>query len=140
MRPTGLPAQLYAAYNRHDPTAAGHLYGAHATHDEIAQGGSRQGPEAIAEGLRHFFHWFPDAYGEPLTQIADPSGRVAVTYRLTATLHEPMGAIAARHQPLSLRGVHVLHLARNEIRGSEDYWDVATFHRQMKNTGTGETS
>ncbi|GAA3811607.1 ester cyclase [Streptomyces chiangmaiensis] len=140
MNLTGLPARLYEAYNHHDPLAVARLYDAGATHEEIAQGSSRQGPEAIADGLRRFFQWFPDAHWQPQTQITDPNGPVAITYLLTATLQAPMGPLAARGQRLSLRGVHVLHLGGELIRGSADYWDAATFHRQMNTTTTGETA
>jgi predicted ester cyclase len=139
MKLTGLPARLYEAYNHHDPLAAARLYDTGARHEEIAQGGSRQGPEAIADGLRHFFHWFPDAHWEPQTHITDPGGPVAIAYLLTATLQAPMGPLVARGQRLSLRGAHVLHLRGDLIRGSEDYWDAATFHRQMNHPTTGDT-
>lgn len=138
MRMAGLPARLYEAYNRHEPSAVARLYHLDATHEEIAQGNIRQGPQAIAEGLRQFFTWFPDARWEPRSHISDQAGWVAVTYLLTATLQAPMGALAARGQQLSLRGVHVLHLGGDAIRGSEDYWDAATFQRQINHNKTGE--
>lgn len=139
MTMTGLPARLYEAYNRHEPSAVARLYDAEATHEEIAQGNTRQGSEAIADGLRQFFTWFPDAQWEPRSQITDPDGAVAITYLLTATLQAPMGTLAAQGQRLSLRGVHVLHLDGDVIHRSEDYWDAATFQRQMNHTKTGET-
>jgi hypothetical protein len=40
---------------------------------------------------------------------------------------------------LSLRGVHVLQLMGDLIRRSQDYWDAATFRRQMSDTTTGDT-
>ncbi len=134
-----IPTRLYTAYNQHDPAAVARLYAAGATHEEIAQGNTRQGPEAIAEGLRRFFTWFPDARWEPRSQIIDPGGAVAVTYLLTATLQAPMGPFHPRGQQLSLRGAHVLHLGGNTIRRSEDYWDATTFQRQLNLTNTGET-
>jgi steroid delta-isomerase-like uncharacterized protein len=137
---SGLPARLYEAYNRHEASAVARLYDSDAVHEEIAQGSARHGPEAIADGLRRFFHWFPDAYWEPQVHVADQAGAVAVTYVLTATLQAPMGTIAARGQRLSLRGVHVLHLDGGLIRRSEDYWDATTFHRQLNHINSGETS
>lgn len=135
-----LADRLYAAYNRHDPAEVGRLYGTDAVHEEIAQGQTRQGAETIAEGLRRFLTWFPDARWEPRTRVVDPGGQVAVSYLLTATLHAPLGTIAAVYQPLSIRGVHLLHLSDGVIRRSEDYWDAATFHRQMNDVHPGETA
>jgi SnoaL-like polyketide cyclase. len=133
-------ARLYEAYNRHDPTGVAELYATDATHQDIAQGNTVRGPRAIADGLRRFFTWFPDAHWEPRSWIVDPGGAVAVTYLLTATLQAPMGPIPAQGQRLSLRGAHVLHLAGDRIRGSEDYWDAATFKDQISHTNPGGTA
>jgi steroid delta-isomerase-like uncharacterized protein len=133
MRMSGVAERLYDAYNRHDPAAVAQLYAAGATHEDIAQGRPRTGPEAISDGLRKFFGWFPDVRWEPHLQITDPDGRVAVTYLLTATLQAQMGPVPASGQKISLRGVHVLHLQGGLIRRSEDYWDATTFQRQLNN-------
>ena len=135
-----LPGQLYDAYNRHDAAAVARLYAPDGSHEDVAHGRPRLGPGAIADGLRRFFGWFPDARWEPSLRIADRRGAVAVTYLLTATLQQPMGPIAARGQPLSLRGVQVLHLRDGLISRSEDYWDAATFHRQINNADLEETT
>lgn len=128
---SGVAERLYDAYNRHDPAAVAQLYSADASHEDIAQGRPRTGPEAIADGLRKFFDWFPDAHWEPHLQITDPDGRVAVTYLLTATLQTQMGPVLASGQKILLRGVHVLHQQGGLIRRSEDYWDATTFQRQL---------
>jgi ketosteroid isomerase-like protein len=44
-----------------------------------------------------------------------------------------MGPVASRGQKISLRGVHVLNLRDGLIQRSEDYWDAATFQRQLNN-------
>jgi hypothetical protein len=56
-----------------------------------------------------------------------------VTYLLTASLQSQMGPVAPRDQKISLRGVHVLELCNGLIRRSEDYWDAASFQRQLNN-------
>lgn len=124
--------RLYDAYNRHDATAVARLYDAAATHEEIAQGQIRRGAEAIAEGLRRFFTWFPDAHWQPQTKLVDPSlGQAAATYFLTATLQARMGPFLPSGQRIALRGVHVLHLEGGRIARSEDFWDAATFQNQL---------
>lgn len=133
-------AQLYEAYNRRDPATVARLYGTCASHDEIAHATTRRGAEAIAEGLRRFFTRFLDARWEQRSRIVDPDGRVAVTCLLTATLQAPSSTIVAAGRQMSIRGVPVLHLSGGAIRGSEDYWDSATFHRQMNHIQTGETA
>lgn len=132
-----LPERLLEAYNRHDPAAVARLYGADATHEDIAQGRLRRGPDAIADGLRRFFQWFPDARWEPALKIAGQQNRSAITYRLIATLQEPMGSVAARGQQISLRGVLVLEQNDDLISRSTDFWDGLTFQRQLNNTHDG---
>lgn len=123
----GVTEQLYAAYNRHDAAAVVDLYRPDATHHEVAQGKTVQGAEAIADGLRRFFAWLPDARWEPQARIVDPDGAVAITYVLTA--HD---------RRVRLHGVHVLHLEADRISRSEDYWDAGTFQRQINETREGE--
>jgi steroid delta-isomerase-like uncharacterized protein len=133
MKIASAAARLYDAYNRHDPAAVSRLYAADATHEDIAQGRPKTGPDEIAAGLAKFFGWFPDAHWEPQSQILGAGGREAATYLLTATLQAPMGPVAARGQEISLRGVHVLELRDGLIKRSEDYWDAASFQRQLNN-------
>lgn len=130
---SGVAERLYDAYNRHEPAAVAQLYAADATHEDVAQGRPRIGPGAISDGLRKFFGWFPDARWEPHFQITDSDGRVAVTYLLTATLQTQMGQVPGSGQKISLRGVNVLHQQGGLICRSEDYWDAATFQRQLNN-------
>lgn len=134
----GIAAQLYDAYNRHDPSAVGRLYVADATHEDIAQGYTRTGAAAIAEGLGKFFGWFPDAHWEPGCQITDANGQIAVTYVLSASLQSAMGPLVARGQKIRLRGVHVLHVKDELIQRTEDYWDAGTFQRQIQSIETEE--
>lgn len=138
MNGESLPDRLYAAYNRHDPDAVAAVYAADAVHEEVAQGQVRSGAEAIAAGLRRFFGWFPDAHWARHLVIDDGRGRMAVSYLLTATLQERLGPFLPCGQPISLRGIHVLHLADGRIARSEDYWDAATFQRQLDTAKGGE--
>ncbi|MBR0873609.1 ester cyclase [Bradyrhizobium tropiciagri] len=135
---TGLPELLYRAYNDHDPDAVARLYAADATHEDVAQGKPKRGPGEIAGGLSKFFSWFPDAHWHAQAQIADPAGLVAITYLMTATLSGQMGPIVPRGQRVSLHGVHVLRTEDGVILSSRDYWDAATFQRQLNTPQTGD--
>lgn len=134
-----LSGRLFDAYNNHDTSAVARLYQVDATHEDVAQGRPRRGPEAIADGLRKFLEWFPDAQWEPYARFADQLNGCAVTYRLSATLQKPMGSLAAHGQRISLRGVLVLELSDRLISRSTDYWDGATFQRQLNTIDREET-
>lgn len=132
---------LYEAYNRHDADAAAALYGLDGTHEDVAVGRPSRGRAAIAAGLRRLFTAFPDARWTP-TSALEHDGRAFGTYILTGTLRQDMGPIRATGQRLELRGVHVLETDSGEIRLSQDFWDSATFQRQMNTTPSpeGETT
>jgi steroid delta-isomerase-like uncharacterized protein len=126
-----LARRLHDAHNAHDAEAAGALYAPDGRHVEIATGGERRGPEAIAEGLRGLLEAFPDARWEQRVLIAD-GDRAAVGYVLTGTLQARFGPFEPAGQALELAGVHVLATAGGAIAWCEDYWDAATFGRQMR--------
>lgn len=126
-----LVTRLYVAYNAHDAAAVAALYAAEATHEDIAQGKPKRGPDDIAAGLARFFGWFPDARWTLEHHVIGGNGVAAVSYLLTATLKSQFGPIAPRDQAISLRGVHMLQVRDGLIRRSEDYWDAATFQRQL---------
>lgn len=129
-----LARELYAAYNSHDLDAVGALYMPNGSHTDVSQDRTQVGPADITAGLQHFFRWFPDAKWTPSLYISDPHGSVAVPYTLTATLQAPMGPILARGQSISIRGVHIVHSTAQLILSTEDYWDTATFQRQINHT------
>jgi steroid delta-isomerase-like uncharacterized protein len=123
---------LHAAYNRHDAAGAARLYAPRGTHEDVPQARVAEAPEAVLEGLERFFAAFPDAHWatEGVTGTGDEA---AAAYRLTGTLTGSLGPFVPTGQRLDLRGVHVVQTdERGRIRRSTDYWDAATFARQMR--------
>jgi len=121
---------LYEAYNAHDAEAAGALYAADGVHEDVATQRPQSGHTAIATGLRGFLAAFPDAQWTCLGS-GEADGTAFSRYVLTGSLQGDLGPIRAGGQPLQLRGVHVLQVRDGRIEKSEDYWDMATFQRQM---------
>ena len=122
---------LYDAYNAHDTAAVAALYAPAGRHVEAASGTERTGASTIAKGLATLISAFPDARWRELKRVCD-GDRAAVTYILTGTLSAPFGPFEPAGQRLELRGVHVIEIGPDGIELSEDYWDAATFGRQMK--------
>lgn len=125
---------LYDAYNAHDTAAVAALYAPGGRHVETASGNERAGGSAIAKGLATMLKAFPDARWYELKRVCNAE-RAAVTYILTGTLSAPFGPFEPAGQRLELRGVHVIDVGPEGIELSEDYWDSATFGRQMKPAG-----
>jgi steroid delta-isomerase-like uncharacterized protein len=131
-----LVSRLLAAYNEHDTAAAAALYADDARHVEMSSGRSQQGPGVIAAGLGYLLRSFPDAVWAVRDVIGDDD-RTAVRYTLTGSLQADFGPYPARGQQLCLPGVLVVHQDGDRIDHAEDYWDAATFARQMAATGPG---
>jgi steroid delta-isomerase-like uncharacterized protein len=121
---------LFAAYNDHDVSAAGALYAADAEHVEMCNGSVKRGRVAVAEGLAYLLHAFPDAQWRVRHVVASEE-RAAVAYRLTGSLHNPFAAFVPCRQKLDLSGVLCLREVNGHVTRAEDYWDRATFERQM---------
>jgi steroid delta-isomerase-like uncharacterized protein len=126
--------RFYSAYNDHHLKAAMALYGDHPSHHEVAQGRRASGVEEIGAGLAGFWAAFPDARWTERRRVVGVDA-AAVTYRLTGTLAAPMGPFRTLGQSLDLEGVHVFDVADGRISSSADYWDAASFARQMKGGG-----
>jgi hypothetical protein len=122
---------LYAAYNAGDADAASALYAPTGRHLEVATGRRGEGPAEIGAGLAGFLRAFPDAHWEERVRVL-ADGRAAVSYLLTGTLQDRLGPFEPAGQSLELRGVHVLDIGPQGIEFCEDYWDAATFGRQMQ--------
>lgn len=131
VRADAVVSALYEAYNAHDTAAVAALYAPTGRHVDAASGNERSGGGAIAKGLSTMLTAFPDAHWYELKRVCN-GDRAAITYILTGTLSSPFGPFEPAGQRLELRGVHVIDIGPDGIELSEDYWDSATFGRQMK--------
>jgi predicted ester cyclase len=120
-----------AAHNAHDPRAVGGLYAPEGRHREMATRAERTGGDAIAEGLASFLAAFPDAAWDYDDPVID-GGRIAVAYALTGTLRGALGPFEPAGQTLDLAGLVLIEVGPDGIRRTRDYWDAATFGRQMQ--------
>ena len=126
-----LVSALYAAYNAADADVAAGLYAPAGRHLEMATGSQRAGRIEVRDGLAVFLAAFADARWEERVRVV-AEGRAAVSYLLTGTLHTRLGPFEPDGQRLELPGIHLLQFSAEGIVRCEDYWDAATFGRQMK--------
>jgi steroid delta-isomerase-like uncharacterized protein len=133
-RSAGEVATAYlAAHNAHDTGAVGALYAPEGRHREMATGAERVGGDEIAEGLASFLRAFPEAAWDYEDPVID-GGRIAVAYSLTGTLRGDLGPFQPAGQALELAGIVLIEVGAGGIQSTRDYWDAATFVRQMKSS------
>jgi hypothetical protein len=130
--------QYLSRHNAHDAAAVGALYAPEGAHREVATGQSKIGPQEIAAGLASFLAAFPDARWEHGPGVA-ARGRAAVPYRLTGSLQAQLGPFAPAGQALDLHGLVLIEMGSDGILSTTDYWDAATFARQMSVTNTARS-
>jgi steroid delta-isomerase-like uncharacterized protein len=128
--PTDVVAAYLAAHNAHDLPALARLYAPFGAHHEMATGSRREGGAAITSGLDYLLGAFPDAHWDHEPPLSD-GARAAAPYVLTGTLTAPFGPYLPAGQTLSIAGVLVLDMSDAGILLSRDYWDLATFRRQL---------
>jgi steroid delta-isomerase-like uncharacterized protein len=123
--------RFWTAYNAHDVEAAIALYAPDGTHHEVTQGKRVEGHEALRSGLTRFLESFPDARWEEQRRIVAPDG-AAIAYRLTGHLAAPLGPFKTPGRALDLEGVLTIEHSGGQITATADYWDAATFGRQLQ--------
>jgi steroid delta-isomerase-like uncharacterized protein len=129
----GVIDRFWDAYNAHDTQAVAALYQPDASHHEVAQGRRTQGSADIVAGLGRFLESFPDAvWTERRRIISRDDDGAAIAYRLTGHLAAPLGPFRTPGQELDLEGMFMIECAGGTITATADYWDGATFGRQMQ--------
>lgn len=118
--------RFYAAYAARDAQGAAALYAADGRHDEVAMGKSRQGREALAQGLEGFWRMLPDVawVRRGLIRARD---HVAVPYHMTGTFTGKDG----RPRPIALDGLHLFEIREGVLQVTKDLWDLDLFNAQM---------
>jgi ketosteroid isomerase-like protein len=126
-----LTREFVRAYNEHDIDGVASLYAQTGEHREIAQNTARRGPAEIGAGFAHFLDAFPDAHWREEHVLCDGS-LAAVSYHLTGSLRGRLGPFEPGGQRLDMRGMHLLCAGAGRLAWTADYWDAATFARQMR--------
>ncbi|WP_112313108.1 nuclear transport factor 2 family protein [Pseudogemmobacter bohemicus] len=118
--------RFYAAYAARDAQGAAALYAPDGRHDEIAMAKSRQGREALAQGLEGFWRMLPDVAWSRRGYIR-AAGHVAVPYHMTGTFTGKDG----QKRPIALDGLHLFEIRDGALMVTKDLWDLDLFKAQM---------
>jgi len=125
--------ELYTAWSLHQPDRIDLIFTDDAVYEDVAGGQIVCGKEAIKQLLRAGVAWAPDF------RVAMKSLIVADDIAATEWVSEgiqtgPIGELPASGNSFQLRGASILNFQNGKIAKVTDYYDMATFLRQLGGT------
>lgn len=130
-----LVAAWHGAWSGHDPERPDAVLTDDAVHEDVAGGGSSRGKAEIKRLLAAAFAFAPD-FRSTLTSVAVTGDTVTTEWEIegTQTGATPAGTIGhlpATGRTFRLRAATILLLRDGKITRVTDYYDMATFWRQL---------
>lgn len=126
---------LYAAWSLHEPERVDRIFTDDAAYEDVAGGQVLRGKPEIKQLLRSAFAWAPD-FRVTMTSltIAGDTGMTEWVIEGTqagAVQAGPYGELPATGRTFRLRGASILVFRDGRIVKVTDYYDMATFLRQL---------
>ena len=128
--------EFMTAFNSHDLEKLLSLYTNDAAYEDVGLGVVYHGLQEIRKNLNDFFKSFPDVKME-FTSDFRSGDWGASEWVMTGTNKGNMPAIGgmpeipATNKKISLKGATILQFRNNKVSREADYWDMATFARQL---------
>jgi len=128
----------FAAWAQHAPERIDTIFTDDGIYEDVAGGGVRRGKDEIKQVLAAAFAFAPD-FRATLTSLAISGDTVTTQWEIEGTQTGPtpvgsIGELPATGRTFRLRGASVLHLREGRIARVTDYYDMATFWRQLGGT------
>jgi steroid delta-isomerase-like uncharacterized protein len=126
---------LYAAWSLHEPDRLDAIFTDNAAYEDVAGGRVLRGKLEIKQLLHAAFAWAPD-FRVTMTSltIAGDTGTTEWVIEGTQTGPLPagqLGELRATGRSFRLRGASILLFQEGRIAKVTDYYDMATFLRQL---------
>jgi len=139
-----LVTELYDAWSLHEPDRIDSIFTDDATYEDVAGGQVFRGKGEIKQLLRAAFAFAPD-FRVTLRSLVLRDDTAATEWELEGTQTGPasvgqVGDFPATGRAFRLRGASVLALRQGRIAQVTDYYDMATFLRQLGGTFQPPTS
>jgi steroid delta-isomerase-like uncharacterized protein len=125
--------ELYTAWSLHQPERIDLIFTDDALYEDVAGGQIVRGKEAIKQLLRAAYAWAPDFRVTMKSLIV--AGDTAATEWVSEGIQTgPIGDLPASGNSFQLRGASILNFQNGKIAKVTDYYDMATFLRQLGGT------
>ena len=125
--------ELYAAWSLHQPERIDAIFTDDGVYEDIAGGQSHRGKDAVKQFLRSAFAWAPD-FRVTMTSLIVGDHSAATQWMSEGIQTGPIGDLPASGNSFRLRGASILTFRDGKIAKVTDYYDMATFLRQLDAT------
>jgi steroid delta-isomerase-like uncharacterized protein len=127
--------ELYAAWSLHEPDRIDAIFSDDAAYEDVAGGQVLRGKIEIKQLLRVAFGWAPD-FGVTMTSLTIAGDTGTTEWVIEGTQSGPvqagpLGELPATGRTFRLRGASILVFRGGRIVRVTDYYDMATFLRQL---------
>jgi steroid delta-isomerase-like uncharacterized protein len=126
----GILDQWATAWSSHDADKLIRLFTDNCVYEDVPTGTVKTGKDGLREFAAFFFSVAPD-FSVELSKQFQTDGWAAGEWRMAGTQKGDMPNLPATGKPFSIRGATILELADGKIRRCTDYWDMATFLKQL---------
>ena len=122
--------ELYAAWSLHEPQRIDAIFTDDGIYNDVAGGKDHRGKEQIKQLLRAAFAWAPD-FRVTMTSLIVGDHSAATEWISEGIQTGPVGDLPASGNSFRLRGASILTFRDGKIAKVTDYYDMATFLRQL---------
>ena len=119
-----------AGWSAHDVDKVAALFTDDCVYEDVPLGAINHGKEELKAFGRPFFQAFPDFTIE-LTACFAADAWAAMEWLMSGTHEGDLPGMPATGKSFSVRGSTILELRDGRIRRNSDYWDMATFLKQV---------
>jgi steroid delta-isomerase-like uncharacterized protein len=119
-----------AAWSSHDLDRVASLFTDDCIYEDVTMNVVNRGKDQLKAFGAAFFAALPDFRIE-LTEFFTSGDRGSMEWVMSGTHRGDLPGIPATGEPVSLRGCTICELRGGKIRRNSDYWDMATFLKQI---------
>jgi steroid delta-isomerase-like uncharacterized protein len=117
-------------WNAHDPDRVASVFTEDCIYEDVTFGAVNHGHEELKAFVNGFIGVAPDAYFEPGLKFV-AGDRAGAEWTATGTHRGDMPGMPASNRRFSVRGASIFELRDGKLHRCSDYWDLATFMRQL---------
>lgn len=123
--------ELYAAWSLHQPEKIDAIFTDDGIYEDVAAGHIHHGKDEIKQFLRAAFSWSPD-FRVTMKSLIVAHDTAATEWLSEGIQTGPIGELPASGNSFQLRGGSILTFRDGRIAKVTDYYDMATFLRQLE--------